>query len=87
MTHQFTKKVKQIKFTYKEQNEFEKIDSVIEAAEEKLAKITKKLNGAGSNFELAEKLLEEQVKANSELEHFMGRWEYLNELDEKIKDQ
>jgi len=81
------KKAKPIKFTYKEGNEFQEIDSVIETAEEKLAKITKKLNDAGSDFELAEKLLKEQVKASFELEHFMGRWEYLNELNEKIKNQ
>ena len=79
------KKIKPIKFTYKEQNEFDEIDSVIEAAEEKLSNITKKLNQVGSDFELAEKLLEEQAKASVDLEHFMGRWEYLNELDEKIK--
>ena len=79
------KKVKPIKFTYKEGNEFLEIDSVIEIAEAKLSNITKKLNQVGSDFELAEKLLEEQAKASYELEHFMGRWEYLNELDEKIK--
>lgn len=80
-----TKKVKPIKFTYKEQMEFDEIDSVIENAEEKLFNINKKLGATGSDFELIQKLLEEQAKANKELEHFMGRWEYLNELDEKIK--
>jgi ATP-binding cassette subfamily F protein uup len=82
-----TKKVKPIKFTYKEQLEFDEIDSIIEIAEEKLFNINKKLSATGSDFELIQKLLEEQAKANKELEHFMGRWEYLNELDEKIKEQ
>jgi len=80
-------KIKPIKFTYKEQNEFDEIDFVIEAAEGKLSKINKKINDAESDFELIQILLEEQAKVSVELERLMGRWEYLNELDEKIKTQ
>ena len=79
------KKNKPLKFTYKEQKEHEEIDSVIEQKEIELQEIDKKINAGSSDFEYLQKLVQEQKKVQDEIEHLMGRWTYLNELDERIE--
>ena len=79
------KKNKPLKFTYKEQKEHEEIDSVIEQKEIELQEIDKKINAGSSDFEYLQKLVQEQKNAQDEIEHLMGRWTYLNELDERIE--
>lgn len=81
------KKDKPLKFTYKEQKEYDEIDNTIANKEEELENVNVKINGAGSNFELLQELLAEQAKLEGELEYLMDRWTYLNELAEQIKNQ
>jgi len=78
-------KGKPLKFTYKEQKEYEEIDSIIEQKEIELQEIDKKINAGSSDFEYLQKLVQEQKNAQDEIEHLMGRWTYLNELDERIE--
>ena len=79
------KKNKPLKFTYKEQKEHGEIDSIIEGKEIELQEIDKKINAGSSDFEYLQKLVQEQRNVQDEIEHLMGRWTYLNELDERIE--
>lgn len=74
-----------LKFSYKEQREYEQIDSLIEAAESKLASIQSEMETAGSDAARLQELMKAQEETERELEHLMERWTYLNELAEKIE--
>lgn len=76
-----------LKFSYKEQREYEQIDSMIEATEQKLERITTEMEAAFSDSVRLQELMAEQANAEQELEHLMERWTYLNELAEKIAEQ
>lgn len=82
-----TKKEKPLKFTYKEQKEYEQIDAVIEQKETAIGEIDKKVEEASADFELLQKLLDEKASLEEELLNLMERWEYLNELAEKINNK
>ncbi|WP_339266838.1 ABC-F type ribosomal protection protein TaeA [Paenibacillus sp. FSL K6-1330] len=74
-----------LKFSYKEQREYEQIDGLIEAAESKLASIQSEMETAGSDAARLQELMKAQEETERELEHLMERWTYLNELAEKIE--
>lgn len=74
-----------LKFSYKEQREFEQIDGLIEAAENKLVSIQTEMGTAGSDAARLQELMQAQEETERELEHLMERWTYLNELAEKIE--
>ena len=80
-------KQQKLKFTYKEQKEFETIDEDIANKENFLEEIEKKINTCGSDFVKLQELFSEKEKAEGELELLLERWEYLNELNEKILAQ
>ncbi|MFC3747870.1 ABC-F family ATP-binding cassette domain-containing protein [Paenibacillus sp. GCM10012306] len=73
-----------LKFTFKEQREFEGIDEQIELAEQHLADISVKMEAAFADSVLLQELVEKQRQGEAELERLMERWTYLNELAEKI---
>lgn len=81
------KKDKPLKFSFNEQREFDEIDSVIESIEEKIENIENQIKTTTSDFVKLQELLEEKEKKEALLEEKMGRWEYLNELAEKIEEQ
>ncbi|WP_145037224.1 ABC-F type ribosomal protection protein TaeA [Paenibacillus sp. Y412MC10] len=74
-----------LKFSYKEQREYEQIDGLIEAAENKLASIQSEMETAGSDAARLQELMKSQEETEGELEHLMERWTYLSELAEKIE--
>ncbi|MEC0239126.1 ABC-F family ATP-binding cassette domain-containing protein [Paenibacillus dokdonensis] len=74
-----------LKFSYKEQREYEQIDAMIEACENKLAGIQTKMEESFSDSALLQELMLKQQEGEQELEHLMERWTYLNELAEKIE--
>ncbi|QZY54484.1 ABC-F family ATP-binding cassette domain-containing protein [Crassaminicella profunda] len=80
-------KPKKLKFTFKEQREYDQIDEMIEKIEEKLDEINEKINHAGSDFELLQKCVSEKEALEKELEEKIERWEYLNELAERIEEE
>ncbi|MEG6522009.1 ABC-F family ATP-binding cassette domain-containing protein [Desulfotomaculum sp. 1211_IL3151] len=84
---QAQEKAKPLKFTYKEQKEYEQIDDIIAETEVELAEINNKINQAGSNYELLQELIEKQKGLELRLEELMDRWAYLNELAEEIEKQ
>lgn len=74
-----------LRFSYNEQREFEQIDGLIEAAENKLATVQTEMEAAGSDAARLQELLQAQEACEQELERLMERWTYLNELAEKIE--
>lgn len=78
-------KNKPLKFSYKEQKEFDEIDDVIAEVESKIQVVDSNINSTGSDYELLQKLLEEKKELQEKLDHLFDRWTYLNELAEKIE--
>lgn len=76
-----------LKFTFKEQREYEQIDSVIEDLEEKIQSLEADMITHATNFARLQELTEKKEKVEEELMFQMERWEYLNELAERIKNQ
>lgn len=76
-----------LKFSYKEQREYEMIDTDIAALEEKLESIERQIEANATNSVKLKELMEEQERANALLEEKMERWVYLNDLAEKIAEQ
>lgn len=79
------KKDRPLKFTYKEQKEFEQIDDVIAGVERELKEVNDKVNQAGSDFVLLQELVSRQQELAQQLDELMERWTYLNELAEQIE--
>ncbi|MDF2655547.1 MAG: transporter [Bacillota bacterium] len=78
---------KKLKFSFKEQHEFQTIDEEIAALEAKIAERGKATAEVSSNYEKLQAVIEEIKVLEAELEEKTERWLYLNELAEKIKEQ
>ena len=78
---------KKLKFTYKEQREYESIEDDIAALEEELEKLDEDMAANATNSAKLGELLETKKKAELQLEEKMERWEYLEELATKIAAQ
>lgn len=78
-------KERPLKFTFKEQKEFEQIDDVIAKQESELEKLKAEIDNASSDFERLQELLAKQQELEEKLEYSMERWTYLYELAEKIE--
>ena len=76
-----------LKFTYKEQREYETIDDEIAALEEKLSEIERQIAANATNSVKLRELMDEQDKTQAQLDEKTERWVYLNELAEKIETQ
>ena len=76
-----------LKFTYKEQREYETIDDDIADLEEKIRSIEHQMEENATNSVKLRELLEEQEKTQSALDEKMERWVYLNDLAERIENQ
>lgn len=74
-----------VKFSYNEQREYEQIDGMIEAAEEKMVRIQSEMESAASDASRLQELMNELQATEAELERLMDRWTYLNELAERIE--
>ena len=76
---------KSLKFSFKEQREFETIDDDIAKLEEKLRDISRQEQEFSSDYVRLQSLMEERQKLDAELAEKTDRWVYLNELAEKIQ--
>ena len=76
-----------LKFTFKEQKEFETIDDDISKLEEKLEKLEQEIMKNATNSGKLNELTSEKEEAEALLEEKMDRWVYLNDLAEKIAAQ
>ena len=80
-------KEKKLKFSFKEQREFETIDDDIAALEAAIEENQKAQMAAGSDFTKLQQLTDEQAELEAQLEYKTERWMYLTELKEKIDAQ
>ena len=80
-------KEKKLKFSYKEQKEFETIDEDIEKLEEKIAELEEQISKCATDFIKLNELMQEKEKTEAEISDKMERWVYLNDLAEKIEAQ
>jgi len=78
---------KKLKFTFKEQHEFETIDGDIAALETELKLAAAQMNACGSNYVKLQELTERQESLRAALDEKTDRWVYLNELKERIDAQ
>lgn len=81
------KKDRGLKFTYKEQKEFEQIDSLIAGLESKINETDILINAAATDFSQLQKLMSVKDQLGKQLEEAMERWVYLNELAEAISNK
>lgn len=79
-----TQRARPLRFSYKEQKEYEQIDSLIADLESKISELDTRIDAASADFECLQELLPEKRDLESKLEEAMDRWVYLNELAEKI---
>jgi ATP-binding cassette subfamily F protein uup len=80
-------KEKKLKFSFKEQREFETIDEDIAALEAAIEENQKAQIAAGSDFTKLQQLSDELAELETQLEYKTERWMYLTELKEKIDAQ
>lgn len=76
-----------LKFTYKEQREYETIDDEIAKLEAKVSALDADILANATNSGKLNELTKEKTQAEQELEEKMDRWVYLNDLAEKIAAQ
>ena len=75
-----------LKFTYKEQKEYEVIDEVIEKLENEIKQLEEDMTTFATDFTKLQTLSKEKEAKEEELMMQMERWEYLNELAERIEE-
>ncbi len=80
-------KEKKLKFSYKEQREWETIEDDIAALEEAISGLEADILAAASDYSRLNCLMQEKEEKELALEEKMERWMYLNDLAEKIEAQ
>ena len=78
---------RKLKFSFKEQREYETIDDDIAALEAKIEENKKNQDLFGADFEKLQALMAEASQLEAALEEKTERWMYLTELAEKIAGQ
>ena len=78
---------RKLKFTFKEQREFETIDADIAALEAELAQVQAEQEEKATDYVALQSLQERQAELEAALEEKMERWVYLNDLAEQISNQ
>ena len=77
---------RKLKFTFKEQREFESIDDDIAKLEEKIETLDAQIAANATNSVKLRELMEKKEETENALDEKMDRWVYLNDLNEKIQD-
>lgn len=78
---------KKLKFTYKEQREYDTIDNEIAELEMKIEKLDQEMMANATNSMKLSELALEKEQTEVLLEEKMERWVYLNDLAERIEQQ
>ena len=76
-----------LKFSYKEQKEYETIDADIAALEEKIEQLEQDLVANARDFVKLNEITKQKEEAEAALEEKMERWMYLQDLAERIEAQ
>ncbi len=74
-----------LKFSYKEQKEYETIDEDIATLENKITQLENEINNCTSEYSKLTSLMAEKEQTEKLLEEKMERWVYLNDLAEQIE--
>jgi len=80
-------KPKILKFSFKEQKEFEEIDDKIAALEDEIKAMNTRINQAAGDYQLLQTLVDARQELVQLHEQLLDRWAYLNELAEAIEGQ
>ena len=78
---------KKLKFSYKEQREWDTIEDDIAKLEEAVENLEKEIEASATNFTKLNELMKEKEEKEAALEEKMDRWVYLNDLAEQIEAQ
>ena len=78
---------KKLKFTYKEQKEFETIDEDIEKLELAIEEVEQEIMANAKDFVKLQELSKGKEELQQQLDEKMERWVYLNDLAEQIEAQ
>ena len=78
---------RKLKFSFKEQREFDTIDDELAALEQAIADCQAQQGQCGSDYVRLQKLQAQETELEAQLEEKTERWVYLNELKEKIDAQ
>ena len=76
-----------MKFSYKEQKEYETIDDEIASLEQKIEELDEQMMQYATNSAKLSEITEQKEDAEAALEEKMERWVYLNDLAERIENQ
>lgn len=76
-----------LKFSFKEQREYQEIDGVIAGLEEKIAQTEALIAQNASDYAALQELTAEKEELEAQLTAKMERWVYLNDLAERIEAQ
>ncbi len=74
-----------VKFTFREQRDFDTIEDTIAALEDKLECLAKELEANASNYAKAGEIMQAQEQTRQQLEEAMERWMFLQEKFEQIQ--
>lgn len=78
---------RKLKFSYKEQREYETIDDDIAALEQQIADTESAIGANSSDYQKLQELTEQKEQLAQQLAEKMDRWVYLNDLAEKIENE
>ena len=74
-----------LKFSYREQREYETIDEDIAKLELEIEEVDREIEKSSTNYSKLNELMENKEKLEKALEEKMERWVYLNDLAEQIE--
>lgn len=78
---------RKLKFSYKEQREYETIDDDIAALEQQIADAESAIARNSSDYQKLQELTAQKEQLEQQLAEKMDRWVYLNDLAEKIENE
>jgi ATP-binding cassette subfamily F protein uup len=78
---------RKLKFSFKEQKEWDTIEEDLAALEEKIEALDRQMAEAARDYSRLNALMEEKTEQERLLEEKMERWMYLNDLAEQIENQ
>ena len=73
-----------LKFSFKEQREYEHIDEEIASLEAQIAQTDAEIAASGSDYVKLQELTDQRTALETQLDEKMERWVYLNDLAERI---
>ena len=78
---------RKLKFTYREQKDYESIEGEMAALEDKISALEADFSKYASDFVKLNELTQEKEAAEQQLEEKMERWMYLEDLAARIAEQ